>query len=293
LTWIRVDGTLAREVMIGALAEGLRVKVPTAVGLWVGTHLGFAEYQRDGIAGRVSDTSLELWAGWPGPVGKYAAAFRTHCVETRDDQPDPPGQIRLWWRQEMLIRKAEGDAQRKRDEREYERRRREDGARRSSAESALDERRNSARRADGAGNGSSNGNEYEKATTTTEDAVTYARDCVIAVNTGLRHNPRISGGYGFNELLPSNQDVQNEWLRDGIPLELATRVIYERAKAYRPAGRNRQPSTLRYFDTAVRDAWERQRGRETPSGGVALAVAESDLTEGERLARELTGEGES
>jgi hypothetical protein len=286
MTWIRVDGTLAREVMIGALAESLSVKVPTAVGLWIGTHLGFAEYRRDGVAEQVSDTSLEQWAGWPGTAGRYATAFRTHCVETRDDQPDPPGQIKLWWRQEALLKKAEADARRLRDEREYERKRRQSAALQSG-----DGSENVARQGgDGseavARNGSSNGNEYDTTTTTT-DAVTYARDCVIAANTGLRHNPRVDG---FNELLPSNQDVQNEWLRDGVPLALATRVIYEKAKGYRPAGRNRQPSTLRYFDTAVRDAWERQRGREVPSGGVALAVAESDLTEGERLARELTRE---
>lgn len=85
--------------------------------------------------------------------------------------------------------------------------------------------------------------------------LTYAQRCTIAANKGLRANPAIRES--FNELITSAQTAPAEWEAAGIPVGLAERVIGERARAYRPTARNRQPGSLRYFDQAVREEAER------------------------------------
>lgn len=108
---------------------------------------------------------------------------------------------------------------------------------------------------------------------------TYQRRCTIAANAGLHANALI--GDVFNELVASVQTAALDWERDKIPVELAERVIGERARAYRPEGRNRQPRNLRYFDAAVRDAAEREgsRGAEPPGGTHPFQVATPESLE--------------
>lgn len=82
----------------------------------------------------------------------------------------------------------------------------------------------------------------------------YVVECVTALNSALRSNPHIPHP---REIPASTQAGLVTWEADGIPLLVATKVIEERTLIYRPAGHNRQPSSLRYFDAAVREAHER------------------------------------
>src|SRR5690606_37216812 len=50
---------------------------------------------------------------------------------------------------------------------------------------------------------------------------------------------------------------------DGIPADLAGRVVYQRAREYQPAGHRRQITTMRYFDGAVRDEYDREQAKHT------------------------------
>jgi hypothetical protein len=91
------------------------------------------------------------------------------------------------------------------------------------------------------------------------DRTDYTKRCTIACNRGLRDNPRVNG---IRELMTSNQMVEvGRWLDARIPIDLAERVVYDKALAYEPAGSNRQPSSLRYFRRPVEEAFEREEGR--------------------------------
>lgn len=89
--------------------------------------------------------------------------------------------------------------------------------------------------------------------------LTYAQRCTIAANQGLRANSAI--GERFNELATSAQSAPSDWEAAGVPIEIAERVIGERARAYRPTARNLQPRSLMYFTRAVLEAWEDERER--------------------------------
>lgn len=271
MTWIRVDSTLPSEAFIGHLAEALGVKIPTAVGMYVSTVLGFAEYEKTGIAANVTTSSLEQWARWPGKPGRYAAAFRKHCVETRDDQPDRKGTCKLWWKQEALLAKALRDAARLRDERKRETERREkvaESSRDDSASVAGSSRLGRAANVDVDVDVDDDGTLKALTTTTgtgteVERAVAYVTLCVAACNRGLREN--VSIRTAFNEVAASAQDVHREWIESGIPVDVAVAAIYDSARKYRVVGRHRQPTTLRYFDNAVREAWEQKQARSAES----------------------------
>lgn len=98
------------------------------------------------------------------------------------------------------------------------------------------------------------------------DRLSYAQRCTIAANRGLH----AALGDAVNELVAGVQAAPLDWEGDGIPIEVAEHAIEQRARAYRPAGRNRQPRSLRYFDGAVRDAWDlAQRSAPTSSSGLA------------------------
>jgi len=107
VTWIRWETTAPQHELVGALAEGLKIRRAEALGLWSAVCSGFGEYRKDGLAGAVTDTTLESWALWEGKRGRFAEAFREHCVERRDGQRDAAGVVRGWWRQDALLREQE------------------------------------------------------------------------------------------------------------------------------------------------------------------------------------------
>jgi len=87
------------------------------------------------------------------------------------------------------------------------------------------------------------------------DAPDYATRCVIAVNLALEQKLGT-----FKSLVATvEQDTAQGWETLGIPVELAERVLAEVTRRFRSTGLNRQPSTLKYFDAAVREAFEADR----------------------------------
>lgn len=88
-------------------------------------------------------------------------------------------------------------------------------------------------------------------------SVGYVTTCTIALNRGLSRNPAL--GQSWREVAASTQAGRVTWEADGVPAEVAARVVEEKATAYKPNGRNKQPHSLLYFDGAVREEWERIR----------------------------------
>lgn len=84
----------------------------------------------------------------------------------------------------------------------------------------------------------------------------YVTRCCIAVNRVL--SERMAGAY--HSLTPGEHgDVAAAWQAAGIPIELAEKVLNERALDYRATPLNRQPHTLRYFDAALREVWAKSQ----------------------------------
>lgn len=78
--------------------------------------------------------------------------------------------------------------------------------------------------------------------------------CCVALNTALASRRELGGA--FRVVSASSQADVVTWEADGIPLDLATRVIAERTARFRITPHNRQPVSLKYFDAAVREAHE-------------------------------------
>lgn len=102
--------------------------------------------------------------------------------------------------------------------------------------------------------------------------VGYHVRCVVALNRAIQAHPDI--GATGREIAASEMQGAVSWEADGIPVELVERVIRDSMTKYRPTDRNKQPSTLRYFDAAVRRAWEleRQPKADTPLPPTGLKI---------------------
>lgn len=96
------------------------------------------------------------------------------------------------------------------------------------------------------------------------ESAMYVIGCVTALNQALRENVHVTHP---REVAASTQAGTVEWEKDGIPLELAERVIRDRAAIYRPNPRSKQPSSLKYFDAAVREAHEHTTQPRTNGNG--------------------------
>lgn len=88
-------------------------------------------------------------------------------------------------------------------------------------------------------------------------APSYPLACVVAANTAL--DALLAGGHK-----PLRADLEaptaEAWQHDGVPLPVALATIRDAVAHYRVRPGNRQPHSLRYFDGAVREAWEKSRG---------------------------------
>jgi hypothetical protein len=93
------------------------------------------------------------------------------------------------------------------------------------------------------------------------EGLAYHVRCVIALNRALRDHPGI--GAAMREVSSSEMQGVVTWEADGIPIELAEATIARVMARYRPSSRSRQPSSLLYFDQAIRRAWETTRGQPT------------------------------
>lgn len=89
----------------------------------------------------------------------------------------------------------------------------------------------------------------------------YATIVTVTANGAL--SEKLAGAYK-----PLRAEVEapiaDAWARDGIPLELARRVVAERIASFRVKPHDRQPNTLRYFDNAVREAFARDQAKVLP-----------------------------
>lgn len=103
---------------------------------------------------------------------------------------------------------------------------------------------------------------------------------ILAANRGMQDNPLIGDAY---QPIPishgSRQDV-GDWLRDGIPVNVARAACYQRAKEYRPDGRRNRITTMRYFTEAVGDAHDRHRAAQSEAPNVDHRAGPSRETGG-------------
>lgn len=105
------------------------------------------------------------------------------------------------------------------------------------------------------------------------DVENVISEIIRCANRGMIDNPALSHARPILASGPCRQVVA-DWLEAGIPADTCKKVVYERAKAFKPTDRNRQVSSLKYFTAAVRDAWEgRQSERVTiPAGSPATQI---------------------
>lgn len=104
--WIRVDAAMPRDPELAALADELRVALPTLIGHVVTLWGVMAEHAVDGNLSDVTDATIERWAGWVRPRGAFASAFRARFVGEH-------GILRGWAdRQGALLRRMERDRER-------------------------------------------------------------------------------------------------------------------------------------------------------------------------------------
>jgi hypothetical protein len=89
-------------------------------------------------------------------------------------------------------------------------------------------------------------------------------EVIRTANKGMIDNPLLANAKPIEVTGPSRQIVA-DWLLAGIAAETLRLVVYDRARAYQPSGRHRQISSLRYFDSAVKDEWEAVQSKAAPT----------------------------
>lgn len=106
----------------------------------------------------------------------------------------------------------------------------------------------------------------------TADPEAQASEIIRAANHGMVRNDRIdSDRFRPIETVHGSRSYVLEWLKDGIPFELILQTVADRARAYQPSGRRQQIGTMKYFEAAVRDEWERRQAL-PPPGSQAAAI---------------------
>lgn len=105
-----------------------------------------------------------------------------------------------------------------------------------------------------------NGNRLAAATESLID------ELILAANRGMRANPAI--GDACRPIPPGHGSRQfvADWITLGVPAELAEKVILDKARNWTRQGRERQISTMAYFDAAVREAIDMSRSRAALNG---------------------------
>lgn len=261
MTWLRFDTNAPTSDVVGHLADAVDVPLPLAFGCYAATILGFGAHRPDGHADQISDRTLEQWAMWTGPAGAWATAFRARCV-------DGDGVVRGWWRQEKLIArqrekasrvgKQARDTQGFPDEPEFPAQKSAGNspAKKSAGNETI---RNDTNKEEQLARQTENQPPQPSAEVVVTDpphppvSVPYLVRCVVALNAGLAANRNLGGQY--REVSAAEQAGTVDWEAFGVPVDLACQVVQRVATHYRPKGHNRQPSSLRYFDAAVKEAF--------------------------------------
>lgn len=107
-------------------------------------------------------------------------------------------------------------------------------------------------------------NRRESVQLVADPASVFVRTLITSLNQGMTDNSAIGDrmnpvphGHGLS--VQAGLEIRD----GGVDLEFAKSVVYDKARAFRPSGRNKQISTLSYLSAAVLGEWEKeQAGRE-------------------------------
>jgi hypothetical protein len=221
---------------------------------------------RGKIAGRLDqlqDATIEKWAHWRGTPGALASALRALCTD-----PDSGELKGFRSRNAKILGKQLRDA-RKRAPRTAGAVRTEGGelgkllatrvpARVPARVLTKDPRANDDDDGNEGNAPASSGGKAEDTPSSISREAFEAR-CIAACNQGLRSNAAVVTH--FDELVAHSDEASTAWFDEGVPIEVAEKAIYVRASRYSPTSSSRQPRSLRYFDTPVREAWAREVAR--------------------------------
>lgn len=106
-------------------------------------------------------------------------------------------------------------------------------------------------------------------TTASSPGGDYTTRCVVAVNLALEQKL-----VTFKPLVAIvQQDIALEWESLGVPIGVVEEVLAMVVGRYKSNTQNRQPSSLKYFDAAVREAFEAHRAHGSGKPAVAYNVA--------------------
>jgi hypothetical protein len=283
-TWIRIDTGLADHMKVRRLAGRIFssandssdsphdaaqnipnwVRLLAAEGLLVNLWSKVADHQEDGDLSEREDDELELWARWRGEPARFATAFRE--LFTND------ASISSWDEyQGKLIERRRKDREKKKLVRSFDR---------SAGQSARQSEGQSAGQSAAVPALQYSTEQYGKAAAAGAEGAAnvipinpvvdlgYLNRCVDTLNAAMDANPNV---HNPRPVLALNQMDAVRWDRDGIPLDLALAVILERGASYKASGRNKQVSSLAYFDGAVRDRWAALQGSRMASGSDVVA----------------------
>lgn len=98
-----------------------------------------------------------------------------------------------------------------------------------------------------------------------DDPERAASRIIIAANRGMRDNPAIGEAYNPIPTSHASRQVVLGWLAQAIPIDLATAAVYTAAHSFKPTGRQRQISSMRYFQNPVLAEWEREQAASSPA----------------------------
>lgn len=102
---------------------------------------------------------------------------------------------------------------------------------------------------------------------------------IAAANHAMRRHPGLDRIRDIKTSHSSREDVV-AWLQEDIPVDLIVETIQRSVGSFRPAGRDRQINSMRYFDDAIREAWQARRAK--PLLGSEAASIRNEKPGGDR-----------
>lgn len=97
-----------------------------------------------------------------------------------------------------------------------------------------------------------------------------ASEIIRAANHGMVQNDRVDAKrFRSIETSHSSRSFVIEWLQDGVPYDLILGIVSDRARSYRPGGRNTQISSMSYFENAILEEWEQRQAMPSPGSQAA------------------------
>lgn len=245
--WIRVHSNLIGKKVVWRCVKSCGIPPESAVGHLVMLWGQAAQHTVNGDLSAIPDEQIEDWARWRGEVGAFARFVRSEHVSD--------GHINDWdeYAGKLEARRAQ-DRMRK--------------SKRNSAgipaETSRDVHVNSIptrANEDEDDNGTSISSS-NNATPDVGDVGAYRDALITAANQGMQGNPAI--GDRFNPIPwghGGSHEAADEMHTAGVPLDFARSVVHAIARSYRPEGRSRQVTSLKYCTGQVIDRWRAEQAR--------------------------------